>query len=272
MAPFYIGNTSLKAYIGGTEIQKIYQGNNLSYQNAVADPTIVFVSKTDSSISFTITNNHSSTATIYYDEGVNPEAGNGSDSVSLAAGATSSTLTISGLSDGVNYNIYARGFITGVTSSNIVSLNVTTAAWTQLGSEYDKSSSSSIRGTYLSSTWFMPVFNNSSVSATTWKLQATSDSGAWSNEYWTRLHIEDYSGTTYNSSSDVTVSYGGYITTYINSPSNAFNDSNTAASMSGGNHVGSYVQLVFPSAVTLNKLWIRTGYTKIDGMTLYYLG
>lgn len=271
MAPFYIGNTSLKAYIGGTEIQKIYQGNNLSYQNAVADPTIVYVSKTDSSISFTITNNHSSTATIYYDEGVNPEAGNGSDSVSLAAGATSSTLTISGLSDGVSYNIYARGFITGVTSSNIVSLNVTTAAWTQLGSEYDKSSSSALRGTYNGSTWFMPTFNNSSVYASTWKLQATSDSGAWSNEYWTRLLVEDYSGTSYTDTS--IVSYAGYITTYINAPSNAFgNNSNTAASISGGNHNGSSITLSFGSSVRLNKLWIRTGYTKISGMTLYYLG
>lgn len=270
MAPFYIGNTSLKAYIGGTEIQKIYRGNNLFYQNAVADPTIVYVSKTDSSISFTITNNHSSTATIYYDEGVNPEAGNGSDSVSLAAGATSSTLTISGLSDGVNYNIYARGFIIGVTSSNIVSLNVTTAAWTQLGSEYDKSSTSALRGTYDGSTWFMPTFNNSSVYASKWKFQATAQSGAVSNEYWTRLLVEDYSGTSYTDTS--IVSYGGYITSYINSPGNAFgNNSNTAASIGNGYHPGSSITLSFGSSVRLNKLWIRTGYTKISGMTLYYL-
>jgi len=270
MGDFYIGNNSLKAYIGSTQIEKIYTGQILTFQNAVADPTIALVSKTDSSISFTVTNNHSSTATIYYDEGVNPEAGNGSDSVSLAAGATSTTLTISGLSSGVNYNIYARGFITGVTPSNIVSLNETTAAWTQLGSEYDKSSSSSIRGTYDGSTWFMPTFNNSSVYASKWRLACTSDSGAWSNEYWTRLLVEDYSGTSYTDTS--IVSYAGYITTYINAPGNAFgNNSNTAASSSGSSHIGSSITLTFGSSVRLNKLWIRTGYTKISGMTLYYL-
>lgn len=267
MAPFYIGNTSLKAYIGGNQIQKIYQGNTLSYQNAVTDPTISYVSKTDTSITFTVTNNDSQTATIYYEHSdATPDAA----SVSVAAGATSANLTITGLTTGQSYTIYAQATRAGAGNSNVVSFTQSAASWTQLGSEYDKSSTSALRGTYNGSTWFMPTFNNSSVYASTWKFQATAQSGAVSNEYWTRLLVEDYSGTSYTDTS--IVSYGGYITSYINAPGNAFgNDSNTAASISNGNHVGSSITLSFGSSVRLNKLWIRTGYTKISGMTLYYL-
>ena len=61
------------------------------------------------------------------------------------------------------------------------------------------------------------------------------------------------------------------MTSYINTPSNALeNDSNFAASIGNGNHVGSTLSLTFSSAVTLNKLWIRTSYTKISAMKLEY--
>ena len=265
MAPFYIGNTLQRAYIGDNSVQRIYKGTSMIYQNVVTTPTITYVSKGDNSLTFTVTNNHSTSATIYYEHtDSTPDA----SSITLSAGATSSNLTISGLSSSTSYTAYAQATATGVQSSTIVNFTQSTSGWVQLGSEYDKSSSSSLRGTYNSSTWFMPTFNNSSVYATQWKLQATSDSGAWSNEYWTRLLVEDYGGTSYTNTSYI--SYGGYITTYINNPGNAFNNSNTAASISGGNHNGSYVQVTFPSATRLNKLWIRTGYTKISGMTLYY--
>jgi len=268
MAPIYSGNTSIKAYLGNKVVQKMYLGNTLTFQNKVTDPTITYVSKTDSTITFTVTNNDSQTAIIYYEHSDStPDA----SSVTVAAGATSSNLTITGLSSGVSYTVYAQATRVGVESSNVISFTQTAASWTQLGSEYDKSSTSSLRGTYNSSTWFMPTFNNSSVYATNWKFVCTSDSGAWSNEYWTRLLVEDYSGTSYTDTS--IVSYSGYIVTYINSPGNAFgNNSNTAASISGGSHINSTIFLTFPSAVRLNKLWIRTGYTKISGMTLSYLG
>lgn len=238
---------------------------------AVADPTITLVSRTDTTITFTIKNNDSAEAVINYEQGDStPDA----TQVTIAAGATSSNLSISSLSEGTSYTIYAQATITNITSSAVVSLSATTLSWQTLGSEYDKSdNSSSPFGTYLGTTWWMPVFNNSSVSATNWQLIATSQKGDASNEYWTRLHVEDSGGTTYNDDDDVTVSMSGYITTYINNPSNALeNDSNFAASISAGNHVGSAVNLQFSSAVTLNKLWIRTSYTKIDGMTLKYLG
>jgi len=266
MAPFYIGNSTLKGYVGGNQIEKIYQGSTLLYQNTVVDPTITYVSKGDTSITFTVTNNDFQTATIYYEHSdATPDAG----SVSVAAGATSSNITISGLVTLTTYTVYAQATRVGVPSSSVVSFTETTTGWTQLGSEYDKSASSALRGTYNSSTWFMPTFGNSSVAARYWRFMATSDSGAWSNEYWTRLQVKAYNGTNYTDSS--IVSYGGYITTYINAPGNAFaNDSNTAASISGGNHNGSAIFLDFGTNVILNQIWIRTGYTKISGMTLYY--
>lgn len=266
MAPIYSGNTSIKAYLGDTVVQKIYLGDSLTFQNQVVAPTITYVSSGDTSLTFTVTNNDSATATIYYEHSdTTPDLA----SVSVAAGATSSNITISGLAELTSYTVYAQATRVGAESSTVVSFTQTTTGWTQLGSAYDKSSSSSLRGTYNGSTWFMPTFNNSSVSKRYWKFVATSQSGAVSNEYWTRLEVAAYNGTNYTNSSIVT--YGGYITSYINAPGNAFaNDSNTAASISNGNHVGSTIYLDFGTNVTLNKIWIRTGYTKISAMTLYY--
>lgn len=268
MAPIYSGNKSIKAYLGNTVVQKMYLGNTLTFQNQVTDPTITYVSKTDTTITFTVTNNDSQTATIYYEHSdATPDAA----SVAVAAGATSANLTITGLTSGASYTVYAQATRVGADNSNVVSFTESAASWIQLGSEYDKSSTSSLRGTYNSSTWFMPTFNNSSVYATNWKFVCTSDSGAWSNEYWTRLEVAAYDGTNYTDTS--IISYSGYIVSYINAPGNAFgNNSNTAASISGGSHINSTLFVTLPTAKRLNKIWIRTGYTKISGMTLYYLG
>lgn len=266
MAPLYLGQNTLKAYIGELTVQKIYRGSELAFQNQVVTPTITYVSKGDTTLTFTVTNNDSQASTVYYEHSDNtPDLA----SVTLAAGATSSNLTISGLAELTSYTVYAQATRTGAESSPVVSFTQTTTGWTQYGSEYDKSSGSSLRNTYNSSTWFRPTFNNSSISRRYWKFVCTSDSGAWSNEYWTRLEVGAYNGTNYTDSS--ILSYSGYIVTYINSPANAFaNDSNTAASISGGSHIGSTILLDFGTNVTLNKIWIRTGYTKISGMTLYY--
>jgi hypothetical protein len=239
-----------------------------SYQ--VADPTITFVSKNTSSITFTITNNNGAEAVIYYEIGDNtPDAAN----VTLGGGATSSNITLSSLSEATVYTIYAQATKSGLESSAVVSLATGTAGWITLVSSIDKSdNSSSPFGTYLSTTWWMPVFNNSSASSTQWKLTAISQASGASNEYWSRLFVEDSGGTSYTTSNGISsVSIGGYMTSYINTPSNAFgNDSNFAASIGNGNHVGSTLSLTFSSAVTLNKLWIRTGYTKINAMKLEY--
>ena len=266
MAPFYLENTNLKGYVGNSVLKKLYLGDTQLYANQVVAPTITYVSKGDTSLTFTITNNDSEQAVIYYEHtDSTPDA----SSVTLAAGATSTNLTISGLAELTSYTIYAQATKTGADSSTVVSFTETTSGWTQLGSAYDKSSTSPLRGTYNGSTWFMPTFNNSSISRRYWKFVATAQDGAVSNEYWTRLEVAAYNGTNYTNSSIVT--YGGYITSYINAPGNAFaNDNNTAASSSNGNHVGSTIFLDFGINVTLNKIWIRTGYTKISAMTLYY--
>lgn len=266
MAPLYLGQNTLKAYIGELTVQKIYRGSELAFQNQVVTPTITYVSKGDTTLTFTVTNNDSQASTVYYEHSDNtPDLA----SVTLAAGATSSNLTISGLAELTSYTVYAQATRTGAESSPVVSFTQTTTGWVQLGNAYDKSSGSPLRGTYNSSTWFMPTFNNSTVSKRYWKFQATSQTGAVSNEYWTRLLVQAYNGTNYTNSSILT--YGGYIVSYINSPGNAFaNDSNTAASISNGNHVGSSINLDFGTNVYLNKIWIRTGYTKISAMTLYY--
>ena len=236
---------------------------------AVADPTITLVSRDDESITFTIKNNDGAQAVVNYEQGdTTPDA----SSVTLAGGATSSNLTISSLSSGTSYTLYAQATISGLESSAVVSLSTATLSYQTLGSAFSKASGSALFGTHSDgrSMW-MPVLNNSSVSSTHWRLTATSQSGAFSNEYWTSIYIEDSGGTSYDDYDDVTPTRHGYISTG-GSNSNAFNSSNFAFSAGAGNHVGSYIQPVFPSAVTLNKLFIETGYTKIDAMQFSYLG
>lgn len=260
MAPFYAAGNTLKAYRGSALVQKIYQGTQLVFQNTTVTPSISITGVGDGTITLNLTNNDTVTANIFYEQSdITPDAA----SISVAAGATSS-VTISGLSELATYTVYAQAVIAGKENSYVVSASGTTTGWTQYGSQYTKTLSS-----YNGSNWFRPTFGNSSISRRYWKFQATADSGAWSNEYWTRLEVGAYNGTNYTDSS--IVSYGGYIVTYINAPGNAFaNNSNTAASVSGGNHIGSAIYLDFGTNVTLNKIWIRTGYTKISGMTLYY--
>ena len=82
-------------------------------------PTITFVSSTTTSITFTLTNNDASTATIVYR--ASSETADG-ESVSLATGATSSNLTISGLTEGDIVTIYATANATGKIKSNVAEL------------------------------------------------------------------------------------------------------------------------------------------------------
>jgi len=236
---------------------------------AVEDPTITLVSRDDASITFTIKNNDGAQAVVYYEQGdTTPDAAN----VTLAGGATSSNLTISSLSSSTSYTIYAQATISGLENSAAVTLSTATLSYSTLGSAFSKASGSALFGTHTDGrNMWMPVLNNSSVSSTHWRLTATAQSGANSNEYWTSIYIEDSSGTSYDDFDDVTPSTHGYISGG-GSDSNAFNGSHFAYSGGAGQHVGSYIQLVFPNAVTLNKLFIQTGYTKISAMQFSYLG
>jgi hypothetical protein len=175
-----------------------------------------------------------------------------------------------GLNSGTTY--YCWAFATnsaGTTYGSRVEAS-TVAAWTQIGTQRSKLNPADFSEINGVTWWTPPAWNNSSIYATEWKLVATADSGAYSNEYWTNLYIQDYNGSTYNSNPPTTVSFSGWITSYINNPSNAFGGGYMAASTSSGNHVGSTINMTFTSPVRINVLRIQTGYTKVSGMTLYY--
>jgi hypothetical protein len=104
-------------------------------------PTITEVSTTATSITFTITNNDSSTAVILYElDDATPDE----NSIELAAAATSSNITITGLTEDVEYDVYATANVTGKVKSNVTLLAITavepivyTAATGGTTTEYD---------------------------------------------------------------------------------------------------------------------------------------
>ena len=88
-------------------------------------PTITEISKTDTTITFTITNNDDSTAVILYEvEDITPDA----NSIELTAGATSGNLIISGLTASTQYTIYATANVVSKLNSNVTSLSITTGS------------------------------------------------------------------------------------------------------------------------------------------------
>ena len=206
MGVIYVGSTDAIMYKGNQRINKIYRGNTLAYNRTYSAPTINSISSDSTSITFTITNNADESATIFYEQGDStPDA----SSVVLAAGATSSNITLSGLTASTTYTVYARADSgTGATSSVVASTSITTGA---------------------------PPGPTS-----------------------------------------VTLSASGYITSYINNMSKAFDGNfalpsgTFAASISGGGHNGSILNMTFDAAFALSIVGIQTGYTKISQMTLYY--
>ena len=101
----------------------IVRKGGVTTEQALA-PTITEVSTTDSSITFTITNNDASTAVILYEVGdTTPDA----NSIELAAAATSGSLTISGLSPGT-VTLYATANVTGKVKSNVTEKEFTVIA------------------------------------------------------------------------------------------------------------------------------------------------
>lgn len=114
---------------------------------APLQPTINYFSKTATSISFYITNNSPYTCTMYYEHNDNtPDLYN----VSLGSGATSSLLTISGLTPSTSYTIYTYAYIGGYYSS-VASFTQTTNANTTATPTF---------GTpYKTTTWRVPTVN-----------------------------------------------------------------------------------------------------------------
>jgi hypothetical protein len=92
--------------------------------DTTATPTITEVSVTDSSITFTITNNDTDEAIVYYD--LDPVVDFSVDSVTLDDGDTSSNITISDLDDDEEYIVYAIASAFGKQFSPQASLAITT--------------------------------------------------------------------------------------------------------------------------------------------------
>ena len=85
-------------------------------------PTITKVSTTNTSITFTITNNDASTAVILWEvDDATPDA----NSIELAAAATSSNITVTGLTEDVEYDVYATANVTGKVKSNVTTIAIT---------------------------------------------------------------------------------------------------------------------------------------------------
>lgn len=88
-------------------------------------PSINFVSKTDTEIVFTITNNDTATADIFWEVGDStPEA----NQLSLAGETTSGNITASGLTQGTEYTIFVFANAANKAGSDTVSLTQTTEA------------------------------------------------------------------------------------------------------------------------------------------------
>jgi hypothetical protein len=86
-------------------------------------PTITEVSVTDSSITFTIKNEDTETATIVYRlDDLTAEG----ESISLAGGATSSNITESGLDPDETYTVFATANVTGKVKSNVTEKEIET--------------------------------------------------------------------------------------------------------------------------------------------------
>jgi hypothetical protein len=118
--------TSYTLYVWATAFNKsvsqVAESNQTTTNTTIA-PTITYISKTFDSITFNVTNNDNTTATIYYQQNVTPPTAN---SVVLNVGQTSSNLTISGLTKQTTYTVYAQALGTGKQLSSIVSFTETT--------------------------------------------------------------------------------------------------------------------------------------------------
>jgi len=146
------GVTMQTVIVGGVTMDKVVSGSTIMYLT-IPNPTITYVSKTETSVTFTIKNNDIFTQTIYYeiDDGT-PDA----YSISLAAGATSSNLTLSGMTAGTAHTVYAQYTKDGYASDAVYYSFVTNIAITAPTITYVSKTATSITFT---------VKNNHSVTA-----------------------------------------------------------------------------------------------------------
>jgi|GEM_PF-4860648 hypothetical protein len=114
-----------QVFINGSEVD-VVKLNGTTYFRTNEAPTITYVTKTQTSITFKITNNNISARRIYYEIGdTTPDLAY----VDLGANEQSINIVISGLTAGTNYTLYARSYYIAETDfSDVTAYTFTTAA------------------------------------------------------------------------------------------------------------------------------------------------
>lgn len=148
---FKLGTTDLiNAKLGTTQIKEIRLGTTLVKAFIPNTPTINMGTISNNSVQFTITNNSPYEVTVYYELNDNtPDL----YSVVIAANSTCSTRTISGLSQGTGYYLYAWASVqSGLYSTIDAEFFTTTASaatdWVIIGVDTGDSYNLSITRTH----------------------------------------------------------------------------------------------------------------------------
>lgn len=143
-------NTPMNIKKGVTQIEKVKQGSNLIWKYRTDTPSISFVSKDESSITFDVTNNDERSVTVYYGTSSNTTA----NPTPFNEGETK-RLTLSGLDGGTSYTVRTRAQGFQSLFSGEVSFTQTTEqsfVTNGLLAHFDASDSNSYPGS--GSTWF----------------------------------------------------------------------------------------------------------------------
>lgn len=114
-----------QVFINGSEVD-VVKLNGTTYFRTNEAPTITYVTKSQTSITFKITNNNISARRIYYEIGdTTPDLAY----VDLAANEQSANIVISGLTAGTSYTLYAWSYYTEESDySDLTSYAFTTTA------------------------------------------------------------------------------------------------------------------------------------------------
>ena len=123
--PIYIGDKEIATvFKGDTELDNIQLGDQQQWIGIIVtpDPTITYISRNTSSLTFDLTNNHEETVTIFYEIDDNTPDQN---SVVVAANATQ-RVTLSGLSFNTTYSLFAYALEAEQLPSNTISNTQTT--------------------------------------------------------------------------------------------------------------------------------------------------
>ena len=259
--------TGSGTYVNGTPTVTVQASSSIGQTSMTLNGTI------------TVGGGSASTAHGFYIGTSSTYSNNTKVTVGSGAGVGAYTYNATGLTAGTTY--YVTAWASNASGEGVSSNrtdNTTQPGWVTFGT-YNKQGGSNHHNGSGENGYFTLTnsgsLGNTSISSTKWRLRGTADSGAYSNEYWHSLYIENSAGTQLGSSdvSSMSLTYPCY--QYLNTPSNAW-DNNTSTSFwaTGGScdHTNSIVELTFSSSQIINKFWLGTGYTKVSQMALEYYG